>query len=226
MGSAERKFESACIEFNQKWLKKPMGHVAKLMPVGFTDEDFVSKFRQCFAVNWLRLEIHCSNYHRRANDRKKNHQEPIYNCPTPDVYLLNYAKHLLNRLRREHAEGVVLSQVERNDLEWKLQETSDVKLKDYQEKDLGRMRLRQSSTPSYIGYYTRIYYQHRKLHPDDINTRYIILHEAAMYRCDNSVRLLHQVSQCERNHSLRKYAFKALQEMGIQDAKLGPKRTG
>ena len=221
--SVIRKYQTQQRQYHSQFLKKQVRKVVASMGKGFTDEEFIEAFKQTFPYEWKRMETWCNEYIRRDQDWLKAKGEKVYDAVDVSTYILRYSSSAIEKKRQQQLmdDGSDEPKVDASP-----NKRSISKLRKFNEKQETALRLRQTSSPKYVDYYCRTYYEYRKRYPEDIDSRYLILHEASKYRCSSSVRLLSQVAACERNNSLRWYAFHALQQMGVQDAKVGRARKG
>lgn len=224
--SVLRKYQTQERQYQKQFLKEQVRQIVSSMPPGFTESDFVDAFRQTYPYEWKRLVEWCKDCIRREKDRLKQKGEKIIDAVDAGTYILRYSSGLIHKRRQQQSDPIKSTEVAAVKTRLSVNRQSIAKLRRFNEKQEHALKLRQTSTPSYVDYYCHTYYTFRKKHPEDIDTRHLILHEASKYRCTASVRLLSQVAACERNHSLRWYAFQALQQMGVKDAKLGRARKG
>lgn len=176
------------------------------MGKGFTDEEFIEAFKQTFPYEWKRMGTWCNEYIRRDQDWLKAKGEKVYDAVDVSTYILRYSS---SAIEKKHQQQLMDDGSDEPKVDASPNKRSISKLRKFNEKRETALRLRQTSSPKYVDYYCRTYYEYRKRYPEDIDSRYLILHEAIKYRCASSVRLLSQVAACERNNSLRWYAFHA-----------------
>lgn len=224
--SVLRKFQTQERQYQKQFLKTQVRQIISSMNPDFTKRDFVDAFKQTYPYEWKRLDEWCNDCIRREKDRLKQKGEKIIDAVDAGTYILRYSSSLISKRRQKQSDANIPKEAEADKVKLSVNKQSMAKLRRFNEKQESALKLRQTSTPSYVDYYCQTYYSYRKKHPEDIDTRYLILHEASKYRCTASVRLLSQVAACERNHSLRWYAFQVLQKMGVQDVKLGRARKG
>lgn len=224
--SVLRKYQTQERQYQKQFLKKQVRQIVSLMKPDFTESDFVDAFRQVYPYEWKRLDEWCKDCIRREKDRLRQKGEKIVDAVDAGTYILRYSSGLIYKRRQQQSDSYIPTEAVTGKVRMSANKQSMSKLRRFNDKQDRALKLRQTSSPSYVDYFCHTYYSYRKKHPEDIDTRYLILHEASKYRCNASVRLLSQVAACERNHSLRWYAFQALQKMGVQDAKLGRARKG
>lgn len=223
MGIAKRKFIKSKMDIS-KTLKRPLLLVARTMKLGFTDEDFCGEFRRLQPILWQELQDRYASYKELNKIRKIKNRELLL-FPKPEKFILSRAKHLLLRIRKEHAQG--LYDKERTYKQRKeLEEKAVKKVQKYREILLADLYFIQEVTPSYITKLISIYYLIRKRDNLNVDYRLWILQEVAKYRSNITIRFLKQVQCGEKNEELRLVAYYALNQMHAPYVKLHGKRKG
>ena len=82
----------------------------------------------------------------------------------------------------------------------------------------------QHTQPRYVSQYIKAYYNTRKLNPEDIDTRYLIVHELAKYKCEGTIQFLTKLVRCEKNLPLQHYAWLKLNELGVTGVHKGRRK--
>lgn len=62
------------------------------------------------------------------------------------------------------------------------------------------------------------------MHPEDSDTRYLIVHELAKYKCDDTIKFLIGLVRCEKNRPLQHYAWQKLNEFGVTGVHKGRRK--
>lgn len=194
-----------------KILKNPVKEVYRLMSAG--DNDFVALFRYCYPNLWKTIE----EFHNRMlmwNQSRKNKKlKPVYEYDTPSEFLLSLQQDY--NIKAHLKKGVIKDDtLRRADIE-SIRKDSLLKLDSTKSKDFYRERLKQHVPLSYAGSHISMYYEWVKHHVDDIDTRYLIIHELAKYKCDDTIKFLTGLVRCEKNLSLQHYAWECLNAFGV-----------
>lgn len=82
--------------------------IASVMDVGFTDNEYVEKFKVLYSKYWNNI-VKRYNEHERLNKPGKSHP-----MPEPKKYLLNVSKRYLDEVREKHSTGWRISEEEKN----------------------------------------------------------------------------------------------------------------
>lgn len=64
MGETARQFNSIYIKYKQQF-KRPIQNVANLMHRGFSDDDFIRKFKEIYPDLWLDLNSQYEYWHKK-----------------------------------------------------------------------------------------------------------------------------------------------------------------
>ena len=98
------------------------------------------------------------------------------------------------------------------------------KLNKSKAKEAKRERYIQHTQPRYVYQHIKAYYNTRKLNPEDIDTRYLIVHELAKYKCEGTIQFLTKLVRCEKNLPLQHYAWLKLNELGVTGVHKGRRK--
>ena len=98
------------------------------------------------------------------------------------------------------------------------------KLNKRKAKETKRERYIQHTQPRYVFQHIKAYYNTRKLNPEDIDTRYLIVHELAKYKCEGTIQFLTKLVRCEKNLPLQHYAWLKLNELGVTGVHKGRRK--
>lgn len=194
-----------------KILKTPVKEVYGLMATG--DNDFVALFMYCYPNLWKTIE----EFHKRMlmwnQSRQKKKLSPVYEYDSPSQFLMalqheyNHKAHLKKNVIKDGS-------VRKAEIE-SIRKSSLLKLQSTTTKDFYRERFKQHVPLSYADGHISMYYEWVKHHVDDIDTRYLIIHELAKYKCDDTIKFLTGLVRCEKNLSLQHYAWECLNGLGV-----------
>lgn len=199
--SAKRKADSIELEFWRK-IKKSV----KLAKSLSADGDIVNTFKYCFPNLWedvceFHKDMFCWN-RRRAT----KHLKAVYPYRSPEQFLA----------RKSANVGVTqLSVSNKNEYIESIRCDSLAKLEKRRSKTQQRERYKQHIKPTYATSHIRAYYQTRKHAPQDIDSRYLIIHELAKFKCEETITFLKVLVQCEKNVPLQHYAWECLNSLGV-----------
>lgn len=219
-GHAKRQYNKYIIDY-VSGMRKSFAQVANLMRIGFTDEDYVNMFKECYPHLWQDITIKHIFYQKADERLVKRGKKRRYKFPKPSNFILYNAKNIINAKRKKHEQGdAVLSKEELNASIDKLRNESLHYIEEQKKKLTVRMKYVQQVRPMYSGYLLGKYLRHRRTHPEDVDTAYMFLQEASKYKCKDTIDLLQKVNAAERNFHLRYFAFLTLQKFGIREIKL------
>ena len=218
-GHAKRLYTKHLIEFVGT-LNEPFRVVAGLMMPGFTDEEYINTFKECFPHFWQDICIKHITYQKADERLVKRGKKRRYKFPKPDNFVLYKAKQIITKTRINHAQSSVPDQesVERHKeiLQKKAKEVIEAR----KAKEEQKLTYVQTVRPQYSGFLLGKYLRHRRTHPEDVDTCYMYLQEASKYKCRDTIDLLQKVNAAERNYHLRHFAFLTLQKFGIKEVQL------
>ena len=216
--SASRRVKGEIIRFRQTYLKRKIQHIHSL---GILDKhSVIHYFRKFNPDTWHLVKNFHEEYSILEKRRLKNKKKSVYAFRNVEDFFWNYAKFVgsgnFPHLQEEEKELEIQNLLKHG-------KERSLKLCNA---ETNRNRLLQTATPKYSNYYEKTYFYPRKKFPRDIDSRYIILHEAAKYKCNLSISFLHKINACERNAALRKFAYDSLLRLGYTDTRLCRKRKG
>ena len=209
--SAKRKADSIELDFWRK-IKKSV----KLAKSLSADGDIVNTFKYCFPNLWEDVcdflkDMFCWNGRRAAK-----HLKAVYPYHSPEQFLA----------RKSANVGVFqLSTPNKNEYIQSIRCDSQAKLEKRRGKTQHRERYKQHVKPTYATSHIRAYYQTRKHAPQDIDSRYLIIHELAKFKCEDTITFLKRLVRCEKNIHLQHYAWKCLNSLGVTGVHKG-RRSG
>lgn len=179
---------------------------------GLTNEqNFVETYKHCYPNFWIDIcEFH-NDMKRWNKQRISRHLSNIYSFTKPEQFLLYKSKHIKKAVQVEETSDAakndtIIENIRQNSLQ---------KLAKRNMKKLKRERLKQQIEPSYASQHIKAYFAARKEDALDIDTRYLIVHELAKYKCSETIKFLKKLVQCEKNMPLQHYAWQCLKEFGI-----------
>lgn len=97
--------------------------VAAIMPVGFTDNDYVDVFKQVYSKYWDNI-VKRYNEHEKLSKPGKGHP-----MAEPQKYLLNTSRKYLSEIRKKHSEGLVPTEEEVAELNIQIEKENRKKLR-------------------------------------------------------------------------------------------------
>ncbi|WP_206225169.1 hypothetical protein [Parabacteroides sp. ZJ-118] len=206
----------------RKRLKYPLKKVAEVMPKGFTDEAFVSFFKEIYPSLWVELENRYQSHLRVYNSRRQNGLKAIYPLSSRTL-ILDVAKVSLQKSRNEHSTDEY--ELEKSKGLEKLLNSGKRKAHKIREIDAKRIRQFQEVTPDYVNNLIKEYFNIRRKNTLDVNSRYLIILECAKFKCEEIISFLEKINACEKNDELRQLAYRILCSFGLTP-KLSHKRNG
>lgn len=212
MSVAERAFIRDTNELS-KHLKRPFHLVADMMPDGFTDQQYVEAFKECFPGLWQQI-VEFKKEHDLADEqrKKKGLTKVQYNFPSPEEFVLFKTRALRNNIRNKHKAGEILPKDEREKLRNNYIRKANKREEEKKQERIAIDSLRQTVAPSHTNYFIKTYFYVKRVHPEDVNTRMRILEEAAKFQCEETEVFFRKVNAAERNYTLRHFAFTTLQK--------------
>lgn len=163
--SAKRKADSIELEFWRK-IKKSVKLVKSLSAGG----DIGDTFKYCFPNLW---EDVCDFHKEMVNwnrQRVAKHLKAVYPYRSPEQFLA---------IKSANVGVIQLSVPNKNEYIQSIRRSSLAKLEKRRGKTQQRERYKQHVKPTYAESHIRAYYQTRKHAPQDIDSRYLIIHELA-----------------------------------------------
>lgn len=213
MGVGTRKMEYRKMLFTKDF-KQPMKRVAKVMPVGFTDEDFYAAYKKYYPYMMDEARKMCDDYKRHNALRKGKGYKNIVFFPEPEAFLRLASSKTIRLTRKAHENGDAISGDELARHTLMLEEDSRNKIAERKRKEAAFLMFAQEVKPKYIKKLIDLYFRSRKTNTLDVNSRYLILLEIAQFHCEESITFLSKVNACDKNNDMRLLAFNLLQQMG------------
>lgn len=213
MGGGTRKMEYRKMLFTKK-IKQPMKKVVKVMPVGFTNEEFYEAYKKFYPYMMVEAQKMCDDYKRYNALRRKKGYKNIVFFPEPEELLKQASSKTIGLTRKAHQNGNVMSEEEWSQYTQELEQDSKNKKEKRKQKKEAFLELAQEVEPNYIKKLIDLYFMTRKANTLDVNSRYLILLEIAQFKCKESITFLSKINSCDKNNDLRHLAFNLLQQMG------------
>lgn len=223
MGIVKRKMQKENMLFRKRF-KMSIKHISEIMLPEFSDADFYTDFKKYFPYMWEDICKHYANI-QRDNVRRKKRGLSTNAFPKPDKFLQDISSSSIAKTRRMHLNGIYLSNDEREARICKLERKAKKKIEERAKKEAENTKYIQEVCPPYVKALIQDYYQQRKLNTLDVNSRYLIILEAAQFKSTETVRFLHQINACDKNTDLRLLAFHKLQQLG-ENPRLARQRKG
>lgn len=180
--------------------------LVNILPIGFSFQEYLNAFKVYYPYLWEDICSYCRN---RKDDYRRRAQKNLRRVPfiTPEEFLKLHSK--IKRINKQ-----ALSDEEVKDLKHKLTTKAANKMKKRSRKLADNLVYVQEVCPSYVKLLIKAYFDVRKRDALNINARYLMLMEAAQFKCRETIVFLEKVNACEKNHDLRLLAFNSLQRMG------------
>ena len=212
--SAKRVATSKELDLWKK-LKKPFKQVKGLS----RGKSIIERFKYCYPNLWRDVcEFHEEMTKWNAS-RIKKHLSVVYQYQSPEQFLESHSN-----IKDDTSIAINKTQEEIDATIESIREQSIANLNRREAKDLKRERYIQHTQPRYVAQHIKAYYTIRKLHPEDIDTRYLIVHELAKYKCDDTIKFLTGLVRCEKNLSLQHYAWQKLNDFGVTGVHKGHRK--
>ena len=207
--SAQRVADSKELNLWRK-IKGPVKMV--LMLSKGTDHSNVDLFRYCYPNLWSSVCAFHADLLMHNASRIKKGKKSIYTFKTANDYL---ASKINSKGLKPASLDKPLTIDEKEEKIESLHQQNNSKLKTTKAKTAIRERYKQHVAPSYVTAHTKLYYHWRKRYPEDIDTRYLVIHELAKYKCKETIRFLESLVRCEKNKPLQHYAWECLNSLGV-----------
>ena len=180
--------------------------LVNILPVGFSFQEYLDAFKVYYPHVWEDICFYCRF---RKNDYLRRSKKSRRTIPflTPQDFLKQHAK-----IKRTNKQ--TLSDKEVSNLKIKLTTKAAKKMKERSRKLADNLIYTQEVCPSYVKLLIKAYFDIRKRDTLNINARYLILMEAAQFKCRETIVFLEKVNACDKNQNLRLIAFNSLQRMG------------
>ncbi|OCA96495.1 toll/interleukin-1 receptor domain-containing protein [Clostridium beijerinckii] len=209
MGETARQFNSIYIKYKQQF-KRPIQNVANLMHRGFSDDDFIRKFKEIYPDLWLDLNSQYEYWHKKNEYIISKGKKSRYNFRKPYNFILDCGFHTIPNIRKKHELGKILPLYEQVKLSKDIVEKSKNKLKKKIDKKVSIMKYLQEIHPQYADYFIDSYFKTYDLH-----TKLEIMRELSKYKSEKIVEFFYKVNAGTRNFSLKQEAMKYIQALQL-----------
>lgn len=162
MGGTARQFNKIYTDY-KKQFKKPINTIASLMPLEFSDDDFVAAFRRLYPHMWNDLEKQYAYWHEKNDYLIKHGKKSRYNFRKPYNFILDCSYHVRNKLRKSQ-NRIVLDAEERARTEVEILSASLDKVKKQQDKLFRKLYYVQEIEPKYVKAFINHYFSTHDLH--------------------------------------------------------------
>lgn len=211
MSTCQRAYQREMLNFSKKF-KLPLQNISAIMPIGFSDDDFLSAFKKCYAGLWYAIQDRKTIYDMMDAQRIKKHLPEAYHHPMPEDWFYSRAKAVIANTRIKHKASKILPDDERNALRDKLVQKCQKRQNEKLEQTETIEKYLQMVTPKYTNNFIKDYFTNRGQTQEDVDKRYQILLQASKYRCEATIAFMLKVNAMERNEHLRYFAFQTLQK--------------
>lgn len=198
-----------------KKLKRPFKQ-AKALSRGKSP---IELFKYCYPNLWRDVCEYHEEMIKWDASRKKKNLGRVYEYDSPEQFLESHSNVKADTSivsgKTQEVIGAIVETIRNQSL---------TKLNSREAKDSKRERYIQHTQPSYVAQHIKAYYNTRRLHPEDIDTRYLIVHELAKYKCDDTIEFLTVLARCEKNLPLQHYAWQKLNEFGVTGVHKGRRK--
>lgn len=198
----------------RKRLKFPLSRVARVMPKGFTDADFLDLFKTAYPGLWIEL----MNFFKSSMDEYRNR---IYKGlkgikpSTPKNIVFLVAKTSLAKTRILNHSSSIEQEHEKAMERAKIIRAGEKKANRIQQIETECIRKFQKVAPKYVNNLIKLYFNQRKENALDVDTRYLIILECAKFKCRKTITFLQKINACEKNDQLRMLAYNYLIRFGL-----------
>lgn len=187
------------------------------------DRDFIGTYKYCYPDLWRDVCEYHREMKRWNRQRVARGLRAVYPFDSPEAFLLSKSRRIAGMKTLPHTKNDGETSGNDEHIE-ALRRNSLENLSKRLGKERQRERYKQHVQPSYARQHIQTYYEMRKRCPADIDTRYLIIHELAKYKCDETIRFLRSLVQCEKNVPLQHYAWECLNSMGITGTHKGRRK--
>lgn len=198
-----------------KKIKKPLKIAKGLAGEG----DVVEVFKYCYPNLWRDICDFHNDMLLWNSSRKKKHLVSVYFFKSPETYLKS---HLSIKADTSLIRGKSVKEVEET-IE-SIKKHSLAKSRRREQKDALREIYKQHVQPDYVAQHIKAYFHSRKIQPEEIDTRYLIIHELTKYKCRGTIKFLTMLVRCEKNLPLQHYAWCKLNELGVTGVHKGRRK--
>lgn len=212
MGATARQFQNMFTNFSKKF-KKPFDLIGQLMPLNFSDDQFLKKFEELYEYLWIEIEVEYAFWKKKNEKVIEVGKKSRYNFPKPENFVLLKSNGIRSKYRLNHKKGMIISREEQNVLYEQIKNMNSVKLEAKRRKISEKLELTQEIEPKYIQDYINKYFEIRYTGQDSVNQKIEIIREISKYKSENIVHFLQKINAVEKNISLRREAFVVLQKL-------------
>lgn len=152
-------------------LRPQLKEFVDILPWGFSDTDFIEKFRCSHPYQYQILNSKYKYYSKEDIRLQKRGKKARYKVWKPDKFIFFIIKDYINKVRttKEQESYYTLEQSKRAIS--KILELEERKLKQYKEELEFRNQMTQKVSPKHSGYLLGHYLRYRRTHPEDVDTR-------------------------------------------------------
>lgn len=179
----------------RKRLKFPIFRVARVLPKGFTDDDFLDLFKTAYPGLWVEL----MNFFKSSMDEYKNRVKKGLKGvkPFPPKELVFFvAKACLAKARIVNAHSSIEQEHEKSEERSKIIRIGKNKASKIKQIEAERHRKFQTIAPRYVNNLIKLYFYQRKQQSLDVDTRYLIILECAKFKCEKTIIFLQRINAC------------------------------
>ena len=191
-------------------LWKKLKRSFKQMNALFRGQSPIELFKYCYPNLWRDVCEYHEEMSKWNASRIRKRLSAVYEYESPEQFLESHSS--------VKADSSIVSDKTQKEIETiieTIRNHSLAKLNSRKAKDSRRERYIQHIQPLYVAQHIKAYYNTRKFHPEDIDSRYLIVHELAKYKCDDTIKFLKELVRCEKNMPLKHYAWQKLNELGV-----------
>lgn len=179
----------------------------------------IELFKYCYPNLWREVCEYHNEMSKWNASRKKKKLSAVYEYESPEQLLESHSNVKANTsIVNGKTQKEIKSLIET------IRNHSLAKLNKSKAKETKRERYIQHTQPRYVSQHIKVYYNTRKLNPEDIDTRYIIVHELAKYKCEGTIQFLTMLVRCEKNLPLQHYALQTLNNFGVTGVHKGRRK--
>jgi hypothetical protein len=212
MGKTERQFNAMLIDFSKKF-KKPFYSVGNLMPMNFSDDEYLKYFHILYEYLWIDIEREYLFWKKKNERVLQLGKKSRYNFPKPHTFILKKSVHARAKFRYNHRNEIIITKVEQGELYKQLLHDNQIKLESNNQKQFDKLQLVQEVEPRFIQEYINKYFQIKYTDQNSIDKKFKIIREVAKYKSNKTVDFLQKINAVESNISLRREAFTFLQQL-------------
>lgn len=212
MGKTERQFNAMLIDFSKKF-KKPFYSVGNLMPMNFSDDEYLKYFHILYEYLWIDIEREYLFWKKKNERVLQLGKKSRYNFPKPHTFILKKSVHVRAKFRYNHRNEIIITKEEQGELYKQLLNDNQIKLESKNQKQFDKLQLVQEVEPRFIQEYINKYFQIKYTNQNSIDKKFEIIREVAKYKSDKTVDFLQKINAVESNISLRREAFTFLQQL-------------